>query len=115
MLTMVGVADVLGLSKKHAPRSPIGFVARIENGLPTAALDRVAELIAPGDTQFKYRLVPRATYERRKGKKLLAAEEGMRLTRLARVWSAAVDVWGGEAEARGFLFRPHAMLEDKRP
>jgi putative toxin-antitoxin system antitoxin component (TIGR02293 family) len=115
MLTMAEVADVLGFAEKQAPRSPIGLVARIEDGLPIAALERVAGLIAPGDTQFKYRLVPRATYERRKGKKLLSADEGMRLTRLARVWSAAVDVWGSEAEARGFLFRPHAMLEDKRP
>jgi putative toxin-antitoxin system antitoxin component (TIGR02293 family) len=24
-------------------------------------------------------------------------------------------VWQSEAEARDFLFRPHAMIEDKRP
>lgn len=115
MLTLPSVADVLGLPRKFAPRSPIGLVARIEDGLPLDTLDRVARLVAPGDTQFKYRLVPRATYERRKGKKILSAEEGTRLARLARVWSVALDVWRDEAEARDFLFRPHSMIEDKRP
>ena len=27
----------------------------------------------------------------------------------------SVEVWGSEGEARDFLFRPHAMLEDHRP
>jgi putative toxin-antitoxin system antitoxin component (TIGR02293 family) len=31
------------------------------------------------------------------------------------VWNLALDVWGGDAEAREFLFRPHAMLEDRCP
>lgn len=39
----------------------------------------------------------------------------MRTAHPAKVWSVALDVWGDEAEARDFLFRPHAMLEDKRP
>lgn len=115
MLTVTNVADVLGLPGNLSPRSPIGLVTQIESGLPLDALDRVARLVAPGDTQFKYRLVPRATYERRKGKKILSAEEGTRLARLARVWSLALDVWGNEAEARDFFFRPHPMIEDRCP
>jgi putative toxin-antitoxin system antitoxin component (TIGR02293 family) len=115
MIALASVTDVLGLPGRQAPRSPIGLVDRIENGLPVAALERVAGLIAPGDSQFKYRLVPRATYERRKDQKVLSPEEGTRLARLARVWSLAIDVWKGDAEARDFLFRSHAMLEDKRP
>ncbi len=115
MLTIESLADVLGLPKARVPHSTIGFVARIEDGLPIAALDRVANIVAPGDVQFKYRLVPRATYERRKNGKVLSPEEGTRLARLARVWAVARDVWGDDAEARDFLFRSHAMLEDKRP
>ena len=80
-----------------------------------AALERLAGAVAPGDAQFKYRLVPRATYGRRKDGKVLSADEGTRLARLARVWSLALDVWGDEDAARDFLFRPHTMLEDKRP
>lgn len=115
MIALANVADILGLPGALAPRSAIGLVARIEDGLPLETLERVARLVAPGDSQFKYRLVPRATYERRKGKKVLSNEEGTRLARLARVWSLALDVWGTEDEARQFLFRPHSMIEDKRP
>jgi putative toxin-antitoxin system antitoxin component (TIGR02293 family) len=112
---MQNVAKVLGLSEKRSSISPIGLAAWIDDGLPIAALERVASLVAPGDAQFKYRLVPRATYGRRKDSKVLSAEEGARIARLARIWSLAVDVWRDPADARDFLFRPHAMLEDKRP
>jgi len=112
---MRSVAEVLGLAGKRAPISPIGLAARIDDGLPIAALERMVNLVAPGDAQFKYRIVPRATYGRRKDSKVLSADEGTRIARLARVWSRALDVWGDEAEARDFLFRPHAMIEDKRP
>ena len=112
----LAIADVLGLpSKEAAARSLIALMSRIENGLPLAALDRVARLVAPQDSQFKYRLVPKATYERRKSAHRLSAEEGTRLARVARVWSLALEVWQSEGEARDFLFRPHPMLEDRRP
>lgn len=116
MLAFTDVADVLGLpAKEAAARSPFGLIARIEDGLPLGALERVSQLLAPGDAQFKYRLVPKATYERRKASHRLSSDEGTRLARLARVWSLALEVWQSEAEARAFLFRPHPMLEDKRP
>ncbi|WP_374308954.1 hypothetical protein [Methylocella sp.] len=35
--------------------------------------------------------------------------------RIARVWAVAFEVWQSRDEARGFLFRPHLMIEDKRP
>jgi putative toxin-antitoxin system antitoxin component (TIGR02293 family) len=116
MLAFGAVADVLGLPHQEiAARSPFALISRIERGLPIGALERVANLLAPGDAQFKYRLVPKATYERRKAAHRLSSEEGMRLARLARVWSLAVDVWGSEEDAREFLFRPHPMIEDQRP
>jgi putative toxin-antitoxin system antitoxin component (TIGR02293 family) len=115
MIALADISHVLGLPGVKAPRSAMGLMARIEDGLPIAALDRVARMVAPTDVQFKYRLVPRATYERRKDKQLLSPEEGTRLTRLARVWSLALDVWKDEGEARDFLFRPHPMIEDQRP
>ncbi|MER9248861.1 DUF2384 domain-containing protein [Mesorhizobium sp. M0590] len=116
MLAFGNVADVLGLPVKEvASRSPFGLISRIENGLPIGALERVAHLLAPGDAQFKYRLIPKATYERRKAVHRLSSDEGTRLARVARVWGLAVDVWRNEEEARDFLFRPHPMIEDKRP
>ncbi|BAB54490.1 mlr9078 (plasmid) [Mesorhizobium japonicum MAFF 303099] len=116
MLAFGNVADVLGLPVKEvAARSPFGLISRIEDGLPIGALERVAHLLAPGDAQFKYRLIPKATYERRKMAHRLSSDEGTRLARVARVWGLAVDVWQNEEEARDFLFRPHPMIEDKRP
>ena len=116
MLVARDVADVLGLSKREvAARSPFGLIARIESGLPVEALERMANLVAPGDSQFKYRLVPKATFERRKVSHRLSSEEGTRLARLARVWSIAVETWQDADEARDFLFRRHAMIEDQRP
>lgn len=116
MLAFADVADVLGLpANEVAARSPFGLMARIEDGLPLGALERVAHLLAPGDAQFKYRLVPKATYERRKTLHRLTSDEGTRLARLARVWSLALEVWQSEDPARDFLFRTHPMLEDKRP
>ncbi|GLS31074.1 putative toxin-antitoxin system antitoxin component, TIGR02293 family [Mesorhizobium albiziae] len=113
MLAFGNVADVLGLPVKEVgARSPFGLISLIEDGLPIRALERVAHLLAPGDAQFKYRLIPKATYERRKTADRLSSDEG---TRLARVWSLALDVWQSDEEARDFLFRPHAMIEDKRP
>ncbi len=100
------VAAVLGFpAKSPEAHSPVALIVRIEHGLPVKAVDRVAHLLAPDDAQFKYRLVPKATLERRKTTKKLSPEEGARLARLARVWSAARDVWRSDDEARDFLFR----------
>jgi putative toxin-antitoxin system antitoxin component (TIGR02293 family) len=115
MLAFSSVADVLGLPVKAISQSPIGLVTQIEQGLPIGTVERISNLVAPSDTQFKYRLVPRATYERRKSAKTLSPEEGTRLARIARVWSLALDVWQDPDEARDFLFRAHPMIEDRRP
>ncbi|MBV9777902.1 MAG: DUF2384 domain-containing protein, partial [Acetobacteraceae bacterium] len=45
----------------------------------------------------------------------LSPEESARVARLAQVWALALEVWGGEEEARAFLFRPHPMLDERRP
>jgi putative toxin-antitoxin system antitoxin component (TIGR02293 family) len=110
------MADVLGLSAKdRGIKSAFGLISRIEHGLPVAALDRVSQLLAPGDIHFKYRFVPKATYERRKAAHRLSSEEGTRLARVARVWGLAREIWESDEAAREFLFRPHPMIEDKRP
>ena len=110
------IADTLGLpAREAAARTPFGLISRIESGLPLGAVGRIAQLLAPADALFKYRLIPKATYERRKAGHRISPDEGARLARVARVWSVARDVWGGDEAARRFLFRPHMMLEDKRP
>ena len=116
MLAIENVVGILGLHGKDAPSaSPYLLMSQIEDGLPVNSVERVARLLAPGDAQFKYRLVPKATYERRKASHRLSSDEGTRLARIARVWGLALDVWQSDGDAREFLFRPHAMLEDRRP
>ncbi len=116
MLAFGNVAEVLGLpARETAARSPFWLISRIENGLPIASLERVSQLLSPNDAQFKYRLIAKATYERRKKETRLSSDEGTRVTRIARVWNFALEVWQSEEEARDFLFRSHPMLEDRRP
>ncbi len=114
------VARLLGIpssTRSGADVSPLRLIERIEGGLPVESLIRIAKSLAPDDIKFIYNVVPRATLNRRKAQSdnKLSADEGAKVTRIARVWSAAVDVWGSEENARAFLFRPHAMIEDKRP
>jgi putative toxin-antitoxin system antitoxin component (TIGR02293 family) len=111
------VASILGLGKSARAKSSLDLIARIEHGLPVAALDRVCAALAPDDAAFKYRVVSRATLDRRRKQpgNRLSAEESGRLARLARVWAIARDTWGSDEAARAFLFRPHMMLDMRPP
>ena len=114
-----GVAGVLGVrgGDEH-PASALRLATMLERGLPVGALDRVSRAVAPADARFKHRIVPRATLARRKAnddEQRLSSEESGRLARVAGLWAMAMDVWGGEEEARAFLFRPHPLLEGRPP
>lgn len=116
MTELTAVAKVLGVTRRDKPlASPFDLIARIERGLPLSALERVTASLAPGDAGFKYRVIPKASLARRRHVKRLTAAEGERLARVAAVWAFACQVWGGEVEARSFLFRPHPMLQDRPP
>ena len=111
------VADVLGLRSARTRTTPFWLISSIEAGLPVAALERLARAVAPSDAEFRYRFVPKATLARRKnhpGARLTVGQSD-RLARIAGVWAHAVRVWKDEAAARAFLFRPHPMLEGRRP
>ena len=97
--------------------SRLALATSIESGLPVSALDRLADTVAPDDARFKFRLVPKATLERRRrsSSQLLTSEEGDRLARLAKVFSFALDIYGTPERARDFLSRPHAMLDGRPP
>lgn len=102
-------------------RSPIGSyldVARkVEDGLPVAALERLARAIAPDDASFIGAVVPKATLSRRRASpaETLSVEEGNKVARLAKVWAFALGVWQDEDDARRFLGREHPMLDNRRP
>ena len=108
------VATTLGV-EVTPELSVFDLISKLERGLSVAALDRLASALAPEDRAFKYRIVPRPTYVRRKKDRRLSFEESARLARLARIWAFAKEVWGSEEEARAFMFRRHPLLEDQRP
>ena len=111
------VAGILGLrTRPDQPTSPFEIIEYIEKGLPIAALNRVSHYVAPSDVNFKYLIISRATLARRKKRReKLSAEESDRVVRLANVWTLAREVWGSDEDARAFFFRPHMMLEGRRP
>ena len=109
------VEALLGMPGKTD--SLLGLAYRIEDGLPVGAVERLAGFVAPGDATFKYRLLSKPTYMRRKKSpgKRLTTEEGNKLARLAKVVSFALDIYKDPARARAFLGRPHPMLDGKPP
>jgi putative toxin-antitoxin system antitoxin component (TIGR02293 family) len=114
MTTLAGMIDVLGLKFGAASADPLRLADEIERGLPSTAVARLSRAIAPDDPEFKYRLVPRATFARSKGKRLSPAHSE-RIARFARLWAGALDVWKSEDEARDFLWRSHPLLGGRRP
>ena len=108
------LAGMLGLT--GASLRPVDIMDRIEEGLPLKTLYSVSGQIAPGDKQFVFRIVPKASLARRKtGRKALTADQSNRLARLAGIWSLAMSIWRNADDARAFLFRPHMLLDDRRP
>ena len=109
------IADALGLN--ISPRTPLAVAKKIKDGLPLSSLERLSKAIAPNDTSFTYRFVPRATLNRRKNtaQPKLTVEEGNLVAQIAKVWEFAVEIYRDEEKARRFLNRPHPMLENQKP
>ena len=118
MIEATRIAQVLGGSevlKRHVG-SLDDLSSLVRNGLPKDALRTVAQhLFSDPKTRTRtiYRIVPEATYKRRKG--LLNPIESERTERLARVVATAEFVWDDLEEARRFLTTPHPELGDCTP
>lgn len=94
----------------------LAHLAEIEEGLPVAVLDVLAERMAPGDKAFKYLLVPKATLARRRGRNArLTREESDKVIRLASVFNFAAEVWGGDRHARDFMTDENMVLQMRIP
>lgn len=106
------------LGMRASERSgPLALAHSVAKGLPVRSIDRLADAVAPDDGGFKFRLVPKATLERRRkaADNRLTAEESDRLARVAKVFSFTLDVYRNADDARAFLNRPHPMLDMQRP
>jgi putative toxin-antitoxin system antitoxin component (TIGR02293 family) len=109
------IEDLLGF-KPIATDTRLALAYSIQAGLPVSALDHLAEAVAPDDTRFKFRLIPKATLERRRrSHKPLTTDEGDRLARIAKVFSIGLDIYRDPVKLREFLGRPHMMLDNKAP
>jgi putative toxin-antitoxin system antitoxin component (TIGR02293 family) len=118
MLGMYAEAmDTGSLGLRTRGRSPLAIVEKVEEGLPISSLERLVKRLAPGDAQFIYRFIPRATFTRRKAKHgaKLTLDEGNRVTAVAKVWDFAVEIYRNEERARAFMHRPHPLLEGRKP
>jgi len=107
------VARILGL--KRSVRSMAAMASAVESGLPKQSLARVAEragFVGTARNELIHRVIPPATYKRRKRLKLTESEK---TERLARVIALAELLWGEPAEAQRFLRTPHPELGRKRP
>src|SRR3546814_2978584 len=89
--TLLGVAPRKGDTR-------LGLSYSILEGLPVGALDHLADTVAPNDSRFKFRLISKATLDRRKksASKRLTSEEGDKLARIAKVFSFALDIYRSE-------------------
>jgi len=116
MTELMEAARVLGVgSVAHPVGSDVDYLDMVALGFPVKVLDRIAEEVAPGDVKFKYRIVPRASYARRKMSRRLSASQSVVVTRIASVWAQAVRIWKSEAAARSFLTRSHPELGHRKP
>jgi putative toxin-antitoxin system antitoxin component (TIGR02293 family) len=112
------IGEVLGgnptLGKRM--RSILELNAAVERGLPKATLRNVARRVfsdAGEQRALMSRIVPEATYKRRRDR--LSAAESERTERLARVVATAEDVWQDREQARRFLTTPHPEIGGKTP
>jgi putative toxin-antitoxin system antitoxin component (TIGR02293 family) len=88
----------------------------VERGLPKSTLRHVASRVfqePAGQRAMMHRVVPEATYKRRRER--LSPAESERTERMARVVAMAEDVWRDREQARRFLTAPHPELGGKAP
>ena len=112
---LASVETFLGL-KTTPQSSSVSLANLVEQGLPVKTVRKVAKIIAPTDMSFKYRLVAKATLERREREnQRLSREESDRLARLGKVFILGMKVYHDEDKVREFLCRPHMMLSGKTP
>ena len=88
----------------------------VERGLPKATLRIVVQHVFPDASEQRammHRIVPEATYKRRRER--LSPAESERTERLARVVAIAEEVWQDREQSRRFLTTPHTEIGGKTP
>lgn len=108
------IASVLNLVP--APHSFAELDDLVSRGLPKRSLEAGIEQICLSRDERKQllqRIVPEATFKRRRDR--LTAAESERTERLARIYATAQYVWNSDDDARAFLHTPHPLLQGRMP
>ncbi|TAN47825.1 MAG: DUF2384 domain-containing protein [Methylococcaceae bacterium] len=119
MIQVENIAKVMGgAGVLHGAIANLRELAReVERGLPKRTVREVGRHLFADDRDithgFVYRLVPEASYKRRKER--LTPEESARVERIARVVATAEFVWDDPVDSREFLMSPNPSLEGQTP
>jgi putative toxin-antitoxin system antitoxin component (TIGR02293 family) len=114
MFELREAAVLLGLPLSAAARtSDVAYLELIERGLPVRALEKLSAFLAPEDSSFKYRIVPKASLAR--VERRLSRTQSVLVARVASVWAQALRIWKAEETSREFLFRAHPVLNGRKP
>lgn len=109
---VLGGSHILG----RPVRSLLELNEAVERGLPKATLRNVVRHVVQDPAEQRavmHRVVPEATYKRRRER--LSPAESERTERLARVVAMAEFVWHDREHARRFLRTPHAEMGGRTP
>ena len=114
MIAVDRIAEVMMLPQPVETLAELS--AGVARGLPKSALRSCVQRVAANPQEQRrlmYRIVPDATYKRRRHH--LKPEESERTERLARAIATAEYVWDDREDARRFLMTPHPALDGRRP
>ena len=88
----------------------------VRHGLPVSTLTNIAQVLGLSTPELTAWLhVSPRTWARRKAAGRFDELESDRLARLIRLTRRAIDVVGGETEARSWLFAPAPALDGRSP
>ena len=98
------------------PRTPLQWISVIRQGIPSAAVDSLAQTIRVTQAELAAALgIPDRTLARRKKEGMLNSEESAKLVRLARVVERAEVVFEDLNTAVDWLKSPNAALAGATP
>jgi putative toxin-antitoxin system antitoxin component (TIGR02293 family) len=111
MVEAQSIAKILGLSS--AIHSYAQLESEVSKGLPKKSLKLLANRISSEGIVFCHKVVPRATYNRRRDR--LSAVESEKTSRIARVVALAEHVWRNQADAREWMNTRLPELQGRTP
>jgi putative toxin-antitoxin system antitoxin component (TIGR02293 family) len=110
MVEAQSIAKILRLSSAIHSYAPLE--SEVSKGLPKKSVKLLATRISSESIVFCHKVVPRATYYRRRDR--LSPVESEKTSRIARVVALAEHVWRNQADAREWMNTPLAELQETK-